>query len=218
MNWFIYIWAVNTNQVVEASLGYYINPLLSILLGLIFLKETMTRLQMGAVLLAALGVGILIWEHGSLPWIALTLALSFALYGLVKKKTKLDSLSGLTLETLMVLPVAVFFLLYLHVEGTSSWQEATIWQNALLMGAGIATATPLIWFASAARRIPLFAIGFFQYLAPTISLVLAIFLYHEPFSIVHLTSFSFIWVASVLYIASITVKRKTKPQVKAHSK
>lgn len=204
LNWFIYIWAVNSGQIVEASLGYYINPLISVLMGLIILKERLKGMQYAALFLAAIGVSIPIIHYGSVPWIALVLALSFALYGLAKKMTKLDSLTGLALETMIVTPFALMYLMYLEVEGSGSIRLLNTTEILFLLGSGIATATPLFWFAQAANRIPLSAVGFMQYLAPTISLLIGVMIYNEPFTIVELTCFVFIWTASILYALSQT--------------
>jgi chloramphenicol-sensitive protein RarD len=202
INWFLYIWAVNTNQIIEASLGYYINPLISVLLGLLVLKEKLSGLQYTAVTLAAIGVAIPISQLGSVPWIALSLAISFALYGLAKKMANLESIVGLALETMIITPFALIYLAYLEASGVGSIPSLSITELLFLIGSGIATATPLLWFAQAANRIPLSAIGFMQYLAPSISLVLGIYIYDEPFTKVHLLSFMFIWGASILYAIS----------------
>jgi chloramphenicol-sensitive protein RarD len=204
VNWFIYIWAVNTEQVVEASLGYYINPLLSVLLGIVVLKERLTSWQLISFALATIGVAILAIQYGKVPWIAISLAMSFALYGLAKKITNLSSLIALTIETLLALPIALLFISSLHLGGTGSFAVSSYYITLLLIGAGVSTALPLLFFAQGARRIPLSMIGFLQYIAPTISLVLGIFIFKESFTKVHLISFIFIWAALTLYSISRT--------------
>jgi chloramphenicol-sensitive protein RarD len=197
-NWSIYIWAVNNGHMVEASLGYYINPLVSVLLGVFFLHERLKPLQWGAMGLAVVGVLILTINYGQFPWIALSLAISFGLYGLAKKKIQAEPLAGLTLETIVVSPLALLYLLIFQ-HGGKAWLLLSWWQILALLLAGVATALPLLWFAEAAKRLPLSIMGFFQYLAPTITLFLGLFLYHEGFSKIDLISFSFIWLALLLY-------------------
>ncbi|MBM7867819.1 EamA family transporter RarD [Heliobacterium gestii] len=201
-NWFIYIWAVNNGHMVEASLGYYINPLLNVATGVLFLKERLNRGQIAAIGLAAVGVLFLTAQFGQVPWIALSLAITFTLYGLAKKKVSFEPLIGLAVETAMVTPLALLYLLYLHGQGVDAFSGGTALARTLLMGAGVVTAMPLLWFAQGARRIPLSTIGFIQYLSPTMSLLLGIFLYHEPFTNVHAVSFTLIWSALVIYSLS----------------
>ncbi|MZP29593.1 EamA family transporter RarD [Heliobacterium undosum] len=201
-NWFIYIWAVNNGHMVEASLGYYINPLLNVAAGVLFLQERLNRGQIVAIALAASGVFFLTAQFGQVPWIALTLAVSFTLYGMAKKKVSFEPVVGLAVETAMVTPLAIGYLVYLHAQGTDAFSGGTPLAMALLMGAGVVTAMPLLWFAQGARRIPLSTIGFIQYLSPTMSLLLGIFLYHEPFTPAHAVSFTLIWAALVVYSLS----------------
>jgi chloramphenicol-sensitive protein RarD len=202
LNWFTYIWAVNSGHMVEASLGYYINPLVSILLGTIVLKEKLSSAQYISFLLAAAGVLIISIAHGQVPWIALALAVSFGLYGLAKKLINVDSSVGLTLETLMVTPIAVVYMVYLGVNGTNTLFNSTLRTDLLLMGAGAATAVPLLYFAKGAQKIPLSLLGFLQYISPTITLVLGIFVYGEHFSKIQLLSFVFIWSALTIFSLS----------------
>ncbi|MEH7463914.1 EamA family transporter RarD [Bacillus thuringiensis] len=204
-NWFVYIWAVNHNHVIEASLGYYINPLVSILLGTLVLKEKLNFWQYIAVGLAAFGVAILTVRYGSIPWIAISLACTFGLYGLSKKLLDYDAMIGLTMETMIVTPIALVYLGMLGAEGVSSFGTVSITSTLLLAGAGIITALPLLYFAKGTKLIPLSMVGFLQYIAPTISLVLGIFVFHEHFTSAHMTAFFFIWIA--LFIFSIA---KTK--------
>ncbi|MEH7304428.1 EamA family transporter RarD [Neobacillus drentensis] len=204
INWFIYIWAVNSGHMIEASLGYYINPLISILLGMIVLKEKLTVYQYVSFILAAIGVLIISISHGRFPWIALTLALSFGLYGLAKKLINVDSAVGLTLETLVVAPVAAIYIGYLFINGSNSFLTAGVPTDFLLIGAGAVTAVPLLYFAKGAQKIPLSLLGFLQYIAPTLTLLLGVFVYHEHFSKIQLLSFMFIWSALTIYSLSKT--------------
>ncbi|MFG6119723.1 EamA family transporter RarD [Thalassobacillus sp. B23F22_16] len=198
INWLTYIWAVNSEHVVEASLGYYINPLVSILLGMIFFKETFNRPQWLAFILAAAGVAYMTINFGSVPWLALMLAFSFGIYGLLKKTVDLNAIFGLTIETLIMTPIAAIYLLSLPQAnwGSIDWLSIT---SLLLFGAGVATAIPLLLFAAGAKRIPLSMVGFLQYIAPTIMLIIGVFLYNEPFTHVHLVSFLFIWSGLLIY-------------------
>ncbi|ESU30916.1 hypothetical protein G3A_19615 [Bacillus sp. 17376] len=204
INWFMYIWAVNTDQMIEASLGYYINPLVSVLLGMVFLKERLSLLQFISFALAAIGVLIMTISYGQFPWIALSLAISFGLYGLAKKMIKVDSAVGLALETLVVMPLAAIYIGYLMNQGTNSLFSGTLSTTLLLAGAGAATAVPLLFFAKGAQRIPLATLGILQYIAPTLTLFLGVFVYHETFSSIHLLAFTFIWSALILYSLSRT--------------
>ncbi|WP_144547930.1 EamA family transporter RarD [Bacillus sp. X1(2014)] len=204
VNWFIYIWAVNSGHMIEASLGYYINPLISILLGMIVLKEKLTVYQYASFVLAAIGVLIISISHGQFPWIAIVLALSFGLYGLAKKLINVDSAIGLTLETLVITPIAVIYIGFLFISGTNDFLNAGIQTDLLLIGAGVATAVPLLYFAKGAQKIPLSLLGFLQYIAPTLTLLLGVFVYHEHFSKIQLLSFMFIWSALTIYSLSKT--------------
>jgi chloramphenicol-sensitive protein RarD len=212
--WFIYIWAINADHVVEASMGYYINPLISVALGVIFLKERLPIWQNIAFILAVLGVAFLTVQYGRFPWIALSLAVGFALYGLLRKTSRVGSITGLTAETAILTPLALTYSVFLFFQKTSAIAGATISTHLLLVGAGIVTAVPLVWFAKGARRIPLSMIGFFQYLAPTISLFLGVFVFKEPFTTSHLVSFSLIWAALILYTSS-QVGLMKRPQPRA---
>ncbi len=197
-NWGLYIYAVNTDRVIETSLGYFINPLVSVLLGFLFLKERLDQLQQLAVALAAVGVGYFIWQFGAVPWIALALAVSFAFYGLLRKVTQVAPMAGLAVETLLITPLAIAILAYGSSTGTGHWSQG--WSlNLLFIGCGVITSMPLLWFNNAAKRLKLATLGFFQYMAPSIQLVLGVFLYREPFTQTHLISFGLIWAALVLY-------------------
>ncbi|MGP4068583.1 EamA family transporter RarD [Halobacillus sp. B29] len=213
INWVTYIWAVNTDHVVEASLGYYINPLVSILLGMVVLKETFSRAQWLAFFLAGCGVLFMTINFGSVPWIALLLAFSFGSYGLLKKLVPLNAMYGLTIETLIVSPVA---LIYLLNQQSGQWMQ-TDWLSlttVLVFGAGIVTAIPLLLFSAGAKRIPLSMVGFLQYFAPTIMLIIGVFLYNEPFTHIHAISFTLIWAGLAVYTVT-RVKRLRKYEAKA---
>lgn len=202
-NWFVYIWAVTHDQILQASLGYFINPLVSVLLGFIFLRERLVPVEWIAVAVAAVAVGWLVLAAGLLPWISLFLAFSFGLYGLLRKIARVESLEGLTIETAIVLPLALLYLARLEMNGTISFGSVSIWTDLLLVSAGIVTATPLIWFAIAVRRLRLATIGILQYLAPTIQFLLAVLVYREPFGSNRLVAFALIWAALTLYTAGL---------------
>lgn len=213
-NWFVYIWSVNNGHMIEASLGYYINPLVSVLLGMIFLKEKLNLLQKLSFIIAIIGVLIMTIHYGKFPWVALTLALSFGLYGLTKKMTKLSSSIGLTFETMVVTPIAAFYLLMLGSKGTSEFFAFDLATNLLLIGGGIVTAVPLLLFASGAMRIPLYMVGVLQYISPTITLVIGILLYNEPFTSIEVITFTFIWSALILFtVSNVKYFRKAKVKV-----
>ncbi|NJN87841.1 MAG: EamA family transporter RarD [Leptolyngbyaceae cyanobacterium SL_7_1] len=200
-NWGLYIYAVNTDQVIETSLGYYINPLVNVLLGVLFLKERLNRVQTAAVALAAIGVGFFIWQIGTPPWIALTLAVSFGTYGLLRKSAAIAPTIGLAVETLLITPVAIGLLLYWSATGTTHWGESTP-LTLLFIGCGVITSLPLLCFNTAAKRLRLSTLGFFQYLAPTLQLLLGVFFYQEPFTSTHLITFALVWSAIALYVSS----------------
>ncbi len=199
VNWFTYIWAVNSNRVIETSLGYYINPLFTVLLGVIILKERIDRWQIAALLLALLGVILITVQYGEIPWVSLLLAISFGLYGLVKKLSNLTSIVALTMETMIITPLALGYVVYNQVQGTSSLVSLPLSVLILVVLTGVATAIPLLLFAQAAKCLPLSTLGFFQYLAPSIALLLGIFLFKEEFSKVDFISFGLIWMALGIY-------------------
>lgn len=208
INWGLYIWAVASEQLVQASLGYYINPLVSILLGIIVLKEKLSTLQTISFIIAAVGVLNLAFNFGEFPWLALLLAFSFGIYGLLKKMVQLGALVGLAIETLLITPFALLFLVFMPWDDAFGTSGGT---TLLLIVAGIATAVPLLLFASGAKRIPLSLVGLLQYIAPTITLILGVFLFNEPFTGVHLFSFICIWAALTLYTLSISKWFKVQP-------
>ncbi|PLS14850.1 EamA family transporter RarD [Bacillus sp. M6-12] len=200
-NWGIFIWAVNSNHILETSLGYYINPLVSVLLGVVVLKEKLSGAQIFAFSLAGIGVLILTVHFGTFPWVALSLAITFALYGLAKKLINADSSIGLTLETMMVTPLALGYIIYILFTGSSMF-VGTISTSLLMVGGGIVTALPLLYFAKGAQKIPLSMLGLLQYIAPTLQLTVGVFLFHESFTKVHLLAFLFIWSALAVYSLS----------------
>lgn len=211
-NWGLYIYGVNSDRVVETSLGYFINPLVSVLLGFVFLKERLHRGQQLAVALAGIGVVYFIWQFGAVPWIALALAFSFALYGLLRKVIVVAPMAGLAVETLLITPVAIAILAYGSSTGTGHW-SASLGLNLLFIGCGIVTSFPLLWFNNAAKRLKLSTLGFFQYMAPSIQLVLGVFLYREPFTPTHAITFGLIWAALALYtFTSLRMQHLPQPQ------
>ena len=202
INWFTYIYAVNTNHIVEASLGYYVNPLVAVLLGVFVLREKVNVLQAVSFVIAGIGVIYMTVSVGKLPWISLILALSFGFYGLSKKLIKVDSILGLLLETLFILPFALLFLAYLGVNDQQSFSTGSIKNDLFLLGSGIATALPLLWFGIGAQKIPLYMVGFLQYISPTISLILGVLIYGESFTKDHVVTFACIWIAIALFTIS----------------
>jgi len=201
-NWLLFIWAVNAGHVLATSLGYFLNPLVSVLLGVAFLRERLRPLQILAVGLAAFGVLQLALRQGGVPWISLVLAGTFALYGLLRKLAPIRPLAGLSVETLLLAPLAAGYVLWLGVRHRGVFlAEGRVLETALLGLAGVATATPLLWFAAAARRLRLSTLGLFQYVAPSLSFGLAVAVYHEPFSRSDAVTFACIWAALALYSA-----------------
>lgn len=199
INWLVYIWSVGAGHVVDASLGYFINPLFSVVLAVAVLKERLRGAQWAAVGVAALGVLWLTVLAGQLPWIGLALATTFGCYGLLRKMAALDALAGLALETTLLLPGALGYLLWLALAGVSAWSGATPGLRALLVAAGPITAVPLLSFAAGARRIPLSLVGILQYLGPTLQLLLGLWVFHEPFAKSKLIGFALIWLAVLLF-------------------
>ncbi len=198
-NWMIYIWAVNSGYIIESSLGYFINPLVNVLLGVFFLKETMRPWQWVPIGLAAVGVIYLTVSYGSLPWISLALAFSFGFYGLVKKTTTLLPTESLTMETgIMFIPALIWVWIANHNQ-TGVFLHTDLRTNLLLVGAGIATVVPLLTFAAALKHIPLSLIGILQYIAPTLQFLIGVLVYDEPFTSSQLVGFSIIWAALILF-------------------
>ncbi len=199
LNWFVYIWGVNEGYIVETSLGYFINPLVNVVLGMLFLRERLRLWQGVAIAIAVSGVMYLTVSYGRLPWIALTLACSFGLYGLLRKTASLPSLEGLTMETLVLFVPAVAYLIYRHASGQGSFGLVGTIETLLLVVSGIATATPLLLFASGARLLSLTTLGLLQYIAPTLQLLLGVLVYGEQLSASRLAGFCLIWLALAVY-------------------
>jgi chloramphenicol-sensitive protein RarD len=202
LNWFTYIYAVFTAQILEASLGYFITPLVNVLLGVVFLGERLRPLQVISLVVAAVGVlNLALLGHG-VPWIALTLACSFAVYGLIRKTVAADAMSGLFVETMLLAPPALVFLTVLQLGDRSITLTSGIGTIGLLALSGGVTTVPLLLFAAAARRLTMASLGFLQYLAPSLQFLLAVFLFGEPFAVTQLASFACIWTAVAIYSAS----------------
>ena len=209
LNWFIYTFAVVTGRVLEGSLGYYINPLINVLIGVVFLKEKLNKYQGIAVLIAFGGVLFLTISYGSLPWISLVLAISFGLYGVVKKFTKMEATFSLFLETSVMIPVSAFFFTFWLVDGSSAFLHPGWLQGFVLAGAGIITMAPLHFFAKAARQLPLSILGFAQYIAPTLQMIVAVLFLGESFSSERLIAFCIIWIACSLFSMSSVLERRS---------
>lgn len=201
INWLTFIWAVQAERVMEISLGYYINPLVNVLLGVLVLRERLNAIQKAAVLLAAIGVTNLAVQTAGLPWPSLVVALSFGCYGLIRKTTTLNSIEGLFLETTLMGPIALGYLIYAGIAGFGVFGTLGAGPDLLLVAAGVITALPLIWFASGARRITYTAVGFFQYIAPSGQFLLAVFAFDEPFTTAHLITFGCIWTGLAVFSA-----------------
>ncbi len=198
-NWLVFIWSIHNDRLLEASLGYYINPLISVVLGVLFLGEQLKRWQIAAVLLATVGVLNLVVSHGTFPWVALTLGFSFGFYGLLRKKAGIDAILGLSVETLLLTPLALLFLAALALQGSGAFGRIDLGTDVLLTFAGLATAVPLICFLEAARRLRLSTVGLMQYLAPSLNFLLAVLVYNEPFTVTHVITFTCIWIALAIY-------------------
>ncbi len=207
-NWGLYIYGVNTARVVETSLGYFINPLVNVMLGFVFLKERLNQGQKLAVLCASLGVANFVWQLGQVPWIALGLAFSFAFYGLLRKIAAVAPMVGLAVETLLIAPVALILVGYW--AGTGIGHLGVAWPITLLfIGSGVVTSLPLLWFNNAAKRLRLSTLGFFQYIAPSLQLILGVSLYHEPFTRTHAVTFGLIWLALLIYSTTALVTQRS---------
>ena len=200
-NWWLFVWAVNSNAILATSLGYFINPLVNVLLGFIFLHERLTPIQLVAVTLAAAGTVYMAWYLGVTPWISLLLAVSFGFYGLVRKKLDVGPMIGLLWETLLLATPAVIYMLWVNAHAMLAFGHQNLRLDLLLALAGLVTIIPLIWFNIAARSLPLSVVGFFQYLAPTITFLLAVLVYGEPFTRGHAVAFVCIWIALAMVSA-----------------
>ena len=205
-NWFLFIWAVNIGRVIETSLGYFMTPLVNVLFGALFLRERLTRLQFVSVLLALLGVLNLTFGYGRFPWIAVSLCVSFGLYGLLRKQSGTAAIPGLFTETILLLLLAVAFLIYLQQSHTLIFGRAGWWLSILLVSTGVITAVPLLWFGYATRHLRLITVGFLQYLSPIGSFFLGVFLFHEPFTRGHLVTFILIRIALAIFTAEAVLR------------
>jgi chloramphenicol-sensitive protein RarD len=199
VNWGLYIWAISNDHVVDASLGYYINPLLNVLLGILFFRERLNRAQILAFVLAFSGGAYLTYDYGSLPWISLILGISFAIYASIKKTLTVSSLQGLTVETLLITPIALLYLTFLFTKHENAIFTVSPLITFLLIMAGVVTALPLFWFGIAANKIPLSTIGFMQYISPTLQLLIGILVFGEAFTTAHIVCFCCIWAGLLVY-------------------
>lgn len=201
-NWWIFVWAVQADRIVDTSLGYYLNPLLNVALGMLFFRERLTRAQWIAVGLAATAVAFMAWDLGRLPWISLALASSFAIYGVLRKWAPVSSIAGFSFETAVLVLPCLAWIGVASAQGRDPWQQPEVFTPtvmALLAGGGLVTAFPLLCFASAARRLPLSVVGLFQYIAPSMALLLAVLLYGEPFTRAHAVGFPLIWAGLAIF-------------------
>jgi len=210
VNWFVFTWAVTNGKILATSLGYFINPIMSILMGVIILSEKLNRFQWAAVGFVILGVANQIFVYGEIPWIALSLATSFAIYGFIKKQLKVDSLNGFLLETTLALPFSGGYIIWSVISGNGVFLNLDLTTDGLLLLGGIITTIPLVMFATAAKIIPLSGMGFLQFIAPTITFFLATLVYHEPLNSQQLLSFIFIWIGLGLYLGNSIHGRVTR--------
>lgn len=201
-NWGTFIWAVNNGHIVETSMGYYINPLVSILFAVVFLRERLDKMQLAAITCAFIGVASMVYSFGKIPWVSLTLAFTFALYGLLKKILPVSVLTSIMLETLLITPLALVYEYSLWQQGVSFYASGNMQVIMMLTGAGVVTAIPLLLFTAGARLLPLKIIGFLQYISPTLTLLIGVFVYNEAFTASHLLAFGWIWAALLLFIVS----------------
>lgn len=201
-NWGTFIWAVNNGHIVETSMGYYINPLVSILFAVVFLRERLDKMQLAAITCAFIGVASMVYNFGKIPWVSLTLAFTFALYGLLKKILPVSALTSIMLETLLITPLALVYEYSLWQQGVSFYASGNLQVIMMLTGAGVVTAIPLLLFTAGARLLPLKIIGFLQYISPTLTLLIGVFVYNEAFTASHLLAFGWIWAALLLFIVS----------------
>jgi chloramphenicol-sensitive protein RarD len=215
LNWFVFIYAISSDQVLQTALGYYINPLVNVLLGFVFLRERLRIWQRISVALAGTGVLYLAVSFGEAPWIALILAATFGLYGLLRKTVRVEPMAGLTVETALLMPCGVAYLAWLAARGDIVFGPAPLSLDLLLVTAGVLTAIPLLWFTNAARRLRLTTLGFLQYIAPTGQFLLAVLVYDEPFQAAHGITFAFIWTALAIYSidAALRARQVVMPEL-----
>lgn len=217
VNWLVYIWAVNNDQVVEASLGYYINPLVNVLLGALFLKERLRNVQRVSILIALVGVAFLTYKYGKIPWVSLILAVSFATYGLLKKKSNLGGIESFSLETLILSLPALAYLLMLAQTNQSSWGGVGTSSHLLLLGAGIATGLPLVLYNLAAEKLTLTTLGMLQYVSPTLQLLIGLLVFKEGFPMDKLLGFVIIWLALIVYTTELIIHNKRDRELKTRT-
>lgn len=211
LNWLVFIWAVGQGRVLETSLGYFINPLITVLFGVVFLNETLRKWQVLAICLAFLGVSNQVVQLGYLPWVALALALSFASYGLMRKSIDIQPVQGLFVETLLLLPAALFYLAWLGYRDELVFGSLSTSMDGILIASGFMTTIPLLFFAAGARRLSLTVIGIVQYITPSITFFLAVFLYGESFSLAQLVSFVLIWLGLLVFtLEGVWVRRMAR--------
>lgn len=214
-NWVVYIWAVNSGRVLEASLGYYINPLVTVVLGVLFLRDPLTRRQKIAVALAGMGVIVLVVRARQVPWVALALAVTFGFYGLIRKRARVDATAGLLTEVWLLAPLAALYVTWLSRAGLGHFGSPTR-HSALLAASGVVTAVPLIWFANGVQRLRLSTVGLLQYLNPTMQFAIAVFAFGEPFTAAHAVAFGCIWISLAIYTAeAVALSRSSADQVRA---
>ena len=206
LNWLTYIWAVNHGHVIDTSIGYYINPLMSVLFGIVFFRERISGLKKISLLLAAIGIVLMTYQLGKLPWVAVALAVSFSVYGALKKQLHLNPFSSITLETLLMVPLAVPYIGMLMMSPANHFSLATPDLALYLMGTGVVTAVPLVLFSYGANLLPLNVLGFFQYISPTIGLLLGIFFFHETFGMAQISALGFVWAAIVLFTVAESLR------------
>ncbi len=209
LNWLTYIWAVNHGHVIDTSIGYYINPLMSVLFGIVFFRERISGLKKISLLLAAIGIVLMTYQLGKLPWVAVVLAVSFSVYGALKKQLHLNPFSSITLETLLMVPFAVPYIgMLIMMSPANHFSLATPDLALYFMGTGVVTAVPLVLFSYGANLLPLNVLGFFQYISPTIGLLLGIFFFHETFGMAQISALGFVWVAIVLFTVAESLRRR----------
>lgn len=206
LNWLTYIWAVNHGHVIDTSIGYYINPLMSVLFGIVFFRERISGLKKISLLLAAIGIVLMTYQLGKLPWVAVALAVTFSVYGALKKQLHLNPFSSITLETLLMVPFAVPYIGMLMMSPANHFSLATPDLALYFMGTGVVTAVPLVLFSYGANLLPLNVLGFFQYISPTIGLLLGIFFFHETFGMAQISALGFVWAAIVLFTVAESLR------------
>jgi chloramphenicol-sensitive protein RarD len=208
LNWWLFLWAVNAGRVIDTSLGYFLMPLFNLIVGLLLFRERLRPLQVVAVAIAAAGVTYAFVAHAGLPWVGLALCASWGAYGALRKKSHLDSLPGLFFETLAMLPVALFWLARLEARNTAAFGLHDLHASVYLIGGGVVTAVPLLWFSHAARRLPLSTVGFLQYITPSLTFLLGAAVYHEPVSTTRLISFACVWTALAVFTGEALWQRR----------